>query len=213
MDPADPPALKPLVVPAAAGAVVLVLAFWPGAFEALAWERDALGRGEFWRSLTGQFVHLGPGHVVLNLAGLAACAALFRAEFRLAGWLGAFAASLAGVAVGLQWFSPAVDWYVGLSGALHGLFAAGAWAWVARGRGAGWALLGFLAAKLAVEARLGPSGASEWLTGGPVLAIAHVWGALGGTAWGLAGLAAGRVYNAGSGGRQSWRSRPWRSKR
>lgn len=183
----DSPVIRSLAVPLVVAAIVVVLAAWPGAFEALAWDRRAIAEGQWWRALTGQFVHLGPAHAVLNLAGLAAAGALFGREFRAADWAGTLALSLAGVAVGLQWFSPSVQWYVGLSGALHGVFAAGALAWVRAGRAGGWLLAVALGAKLVFEAVVGPSALSEWLTGGPVLVVAHVWGAAGGVVWGLAG--------------------------
>jgi len=175
-----------LAVPAAAAVAVIVLAFWPGAFEHLAWDRQAIASGEAWRALTGQFVHLGVSHAVLNLAGLAALVLLFRGDFDGPGWAGALAASLGGVAVGLQWLSPAVDWYAGLSGALHGLFAAGAVARIRARDRAGWVLALLLGGKLVVEGLFGAPAASAWLTGGPVLVVAHLWGALGGLAWGLA---------------------------
>jgi rhomboid family GlyGly-CTERM serine protease len=184
-----------LAVPAAAALALILLALLPGGFEHLAWDRQAIASGEAWRVLTGQFVHLGPTHAFLNLAGLAAVAWLFRDDFTGAGWAGALGASLAGVAVGLQWLSPGVEWYAGLSGAVHGLFAAGAVAWIRGGRQAGWIAALVLAGKLVAEGLLGPSDASTWLTGGPVLAVSHLWGTLGGLAWGLAWRRSGGGYN------------------
>ncbi len=175
-----------LAVPAGAAAAVVALALWPDAFGSLAWDRQAIGAGELWRALTGQFVHLGASHALLNLAGLGAIAVVFRGAFDAATWAGALGASLAGVAVGLQWFSPAVEWYAGLSGALHGLLAAGAVTWIRSRETAGWAVACLLAGKLAWEWGSGASAVSVWLTGGPVLVEAHLWGALGGLAWGLA---------------------------
>jgi len=184
-----------LAVPAAAAAVVIVLALWPEAFEHLAWDRQAIVAGEAWRVLTGQFVHLGLSHAVLNLAGLGAVVLIFRGDFDGPGWAGTLGASLAGVAVGLQWLSPAVEWYAGLSGALHGLFAAGAVARIRTRRPGGWALALLLGAKLVVEGLFGAPAASAWLTGGPVLVVAHLWGTLGGLAWGLAWRRNGGGYN------------------
>jgi rhomboid family GlyGly-CTERM serine protease len=181
----DPSAIRRFRAPAVLGAIVVVLAAWPGAFEVLAWDRAAIAGGQWWRAVTGQFVHLGSVHAAGNLAGLALIVWLFRSDFTPAAWLTATAASMAGVAVGLQWLSPGVDWYAGLSGALHGILAAGAVIWSRRGRGVGWLLAAGLAGKLVVEVAFGPSAASQWMTGGPVLVAAHVWGAAGGLAWGL----------------------------
>ena len=201
MNPPDRPAKHALAVPAALAIAVVAAAAWPGAFEALAWDRAAARAGEWWRAVTGQFVHLGPGHAAMNLAGLAVLAAAFRDEFGAGAWAGAFAASLAGVAAGLVFGPNPVDWYAGLSGALHGVLGAGAVGWIRRGRRAGWLLVAALAGKLAWETLAGASSVSTWLTGGPVLVAAHAWGAAGGVAYALAVLAVrGRAgpggYNA-----------------
>lgn len=195
MTSANPIRNNALTVPAAAAAAVVALALWPEAFGYLAWNREAIAAGEVWRVLTGQFVHLGASHAALNLAGLAAVALVFGRDFDAVGWAGALGASLAGVALGLQWLSPGVDWYAGLSGALHGLFAAGAVVWIRSRGGAGWLAVILLAGKLVAEAIFGPSAVSAWLTGGPVLVAAHAWGAAGGFAWGLAGRAKRGGYN------------------
>ncbi len=164
---------------------MLLAALVPGSFDVLAWTRGAADAGQWWRLVTCQFVHLGPGHLGLNLAGLAAAALLSWSEFRLRDWLGVTAAALGAVAFGLKFFLPEIGWYAGFSGVLHGIFAGVAMTWLRQRRREGWVLGGLLAAKLAWESWAGPSSLSVWLTGGPVLAAAHLWGAAGGVVWGL----------------------------
>lgn len=151
--------------------------------EALRYERAAIGAGEPWRLLTGQFVHLGPAHLAGNLAGLALLWSLFARDRRAAAWAGVAGGSAAAVAAGLWWGSPAVDWYVGLSGLLHGLWAAAAFSAWSRWRLEGVVTGALLALKLVLEqawpgeSLLGTAGSSL-----PVVTIAHLYGALGGVA-------------------------------
>ncbi len=182
---------RPAIV--AAALVVLVQAAGAGAFDALAFRRDAVLHGELWRLATGPWVHLSWAHAMLNLGGLALVLLMFervvRARTQLV-WL-----AIIGVftCVGLLAVAPGVQWMVGLSGPLHGLFAANALALTARrdaqpgaawwrGPRYGWVLLAGLALKLALEhlwhapKQPGPPG---WL-GGPVLTEAHVAGAAAG---------------------------------
>ncbi len=150
----------------------------PAARTVLRYQREAILDGQFWRLITGQLVHLGWSHLGLNLAGLALLTALFGPVLRsmAAVWTGAFA----GTALGLLVLEPELQWYVGLSGALHGLFAAGALTLIARDGREGWLLLGALVLKLVWEQLAGPLPGSESWTGGPVVTAAHLYGALGG---------------------------------
>jgi hypothetical protein len=77
-------------------------------------------------------------------------------------------------------FLPAVHWYVGLSGVLHGLFVAGALASLAAGYRAELLLLGLLVVKLAWEQVHGALPGSEGFAGGTVLVESHLFGAIAG---------------------------------
>ena len=149
---------------------------------ALEYQRAGLAAGEAWRLLTAHLVHLGVRHLWLDLAGLALLWGLYARALRPVAWLVALAAAVAAIDAGLWWLAPAVDWYVGLSGVLHGAWAAGAIGAWRESRGLAAASLALLAAKLAAE---------QWQQGGvagtglPVVVDAHLYGALGG----LAGLA------------------------
>jgi len=148
---------------------------------ALRYERTALAGGELWRLVSGHLVHLNTGHLLLNVAGLGMVWLLFAIEYALGRWALVTAASLLAMDAGFWWLMPGLFWYVGLSGLLHGLFAAGCVRWIARGARDGWLVAAIFAAKLAWEQAAGPLPFTEGPTGGPVVVEAHLFGAAGGT--------------------------------
>jgi membrane associated rhomboid family serine protease len=79
---------------------------------------------------------------------------------------------------GLWLLDSTVQWYVGSSGALHGIMAAGALAHLRRREPDGWILAGFVVAKLTWEHWVGPLP----LAGGVVVVDAHLYGVIGGAA-------------------------------
>ncbi len=144
---------------------------------ALRYERVAIGQGEWWRLISGHWVHLGTLHLLADAAGLALLWSLYARELSPAGWLLVFGCATAAIDAGLWWGEPGVQWYVGISGLLHGAWAAGAASAAIRGQRQGWIMLAALAAKLAFEQF---SGGSVLMAGFPVVTMAHVYGALGG---------------------------------
>jgi rhomboid family GlyGly-CTERM serine protease len=147
--------------------------------EALRFERGAILRGQWWRLVTGHWVHLGVHHLLLDSAGLALLWALYARALRPREWLLVLAGATAAIDIGLWWGAPQLLWYVGISGLLHGAWAAGALALGLRRERSGWVMLALLAGKLALE-RL--SGASLVAGAMPVVTAAHGYGALGGLA-------------------------------
>jgi hypothetical protein len=83
------------------------------------------------------------------------------------------------ISSGLWWLSPHVDWYVGASGVLHSVMAAGAARHLRAGAWDRWLLIAILSGKLAYE----QFGGHE-----PPLVVvdAHLYGAIGGFAAGAA---------------------------
>lgn len=146
----------------------------------LRYDRIALAQGEWWRFLSGQLVHLGWLHLGLNLLGLALVWELVGRHLPIRAWVVAIPLCGLGVGLGLWWLSPEILWYVGLSGCLHGLFAAGAVAAVMRRQRFGWILMAALTAKLAYEQLAGSAPGVEGLIGGRVVTAAHLYGAVAG---------------------------------
>lgn len=151
---------------------------------AFRYDRAALENGELWRLLTGHVVHLGWLHAAMNLAALGVIRLLIADAFSAADWIAASAAAALAIDAGLYWLSPQIDWYVGLSGVLHGLLAAGAPLLFRTSPALGGLLAAGLAAKLLLEQTSGPLPFTESAAGGPVVVAAHLYGAAGGAVYG-----------------------------
>jgi rhomboid family GlyGly-CTERM serine protease len=161
-------------------ALTLLLAGDPGR-EWLRFDRAGIAAGEVWRLLTGHLVHLGVSHTLLNLAGLILVWFLVGRAYVWQQWLWVMAGSIAAIDLGLWFGAPSLEWYVGLSGLLHGMLAAGIVAGLA-GRSAETLLLAVVVAgKLAWEQFAGPLPGSETTSGGAVIVDAHLYGVIGGT--------------------------------
>lgn len=75
-----------------------------------------------WRALPAQCVHLNTPHLLMNLAALLGAALIAHYLHSLSRLPGALLTSALAVGSGLQWETPPLAWYVGLSGALYGVF-------------------------------------------------------------------------------------------
>jgi rhomboid family GlyGly-CTERM serine protease len=111
-----------------AALVLLVQAIVPlhGALE----YRQALLASQPWRALTAHLVHVNWVHALLNLAAWLVVARLFAPELRT--WRQPLVLAVAALAVTLHLalLHPGIAWYRGFSGTLHGVFFAGASAWL-----------------------------------------------------------------------------------
>jgi rhomboid family GlyGly-CTERM serine protease len=152
-----------------------------GVAQTLRYERGAIAAGQWWRLVSCHLVHFDARHLALNLAGLGLLWWLFAADARPRAWLVVALVAALAVGLGLYFLEPAVGWYLGLSGVLHGGWAAAAvFAWRRR-RLEAFVTGALLAAKLVAERSLGPlSGALDASL--PVIVAAHLYGALGGVA-------------------------------
>jgi rhomboid family GlyGly-CTERM serine protease len=144
---------------------------------ALRYQREQLAQGQWWRLLGAHLVHLNLTHALLNCAGLLLLWILFAREYTPRRWAWILLISAAAIDAGLWFLRPLVDWYVGASGVLHGVLAAGALGMYRRRDGTGAAVLLLLIVKLAYEQG---SGASLFASDLPLLSDAHVFGVLGG---------------------------------
>src|SRR5437868_2359862 len=97
------------------GATVLCALGGEAARLALRYERIAVLGGEYWRLVSGHFVHGTLPHMLLNMAGLALIAMLFPRDYSLRQWLVVLFASIAAIDLGFVLFEPQLQWYVGLS--------------------------------------------------------------------------------------------------
>jgi rhomboid family GlyGly-CTERM serine protease len=149
---------------------------------ALRYDRAGLAAGGWWRLLTAHIVHLDLHHLVLNELGLVLMWALFAGDYEPVDWLIIVLSGALAIGTGLWWFSPGVSWYVGASGVLHSVMAAGTAQHLAARAWDRWLLLGCLAIKLAMEQYAEFTGHTS-----PMIVVdAHLYGALAGFAVGAA---------------------------
>ena len=145
------------------------------------YSRPDIEVGQWWRFLTGNFIHLSWRHFGMNAVALIAIVLLFANILRPGPLFVVIILSGLAVTVGLWLFSPAVYWYVGLSGALHGtLVVLLVLDYFDNKNVMAILLMVLVLAKLVWEFVLGPLPGSETAAGGPVVVVAHFYGTLGG---------------------------------
>jgi rhomboid family GlyGly-CTERM serine protease len=157
--------------------LLLIQSGGPAAQALLRYERASLQAGQWWRLLTAHVIHLGYEHALLDIAGLVLMWALFAKDYSPRQWLLIVGVSALGVDAGLWLLSSTTQWYVGSSGVLHGVLAAGACAHLRRREPDGWILAVFLLGKLVYEQA---QGALPLTAGGAVIVDAHLYGAVSG---------------------------------
>jgi rhomboid family GlyGly-CTERM serine protease len=167
-------------LPVLVAVIMLVLGLHPQWAVWMPFDRQAILAGQWWRLLSAHWVHLSLAHALGNVAGGVLLWWLFAANFTLKNILATLITASLAVSLGLWFFNPEVEWYVGMSGVLHGFWALGAVGlWRSDRQLATLALLG-LVIKLWAEWRFGSASSSVYLGGATVITAAHRFGALSG---------------------------------
>lgn len=146
----------------------------------LRYDRAGLAAGQWWRLLTAHVVHLDLEHAALNSLGLVLMWALFARDYKPGQWFLIVLSAIAAIDTGLWLRDSTIAWYVGSSGALHGVMAAGTLAHLRRRDMDGWVLAAFIVVKLVFEQRAGALPFVD--SGADVIVDAHLYGSLGGAA-------------------------------
>jgi rhomboid family GlyGly-CTERM serine protease len=125
----------------------------------LIYDRAAIAQGEFWRLVTGNFVHLSNTHLTFNLAAFLIAGTIIETRgYRFFPLLCLSAALLIGIII--FEVEPAMCFYAGLSGivtaavtylCLHGLTEKGMWRWLCA------VMLAGVTAKIGIELMFGKS--------------------------------------------------------
>lgn len=151
------------------------------------YDREQFGT-QLWRLWTGHWVHLGWTHYALNVIALL-CLPLVLPYSRVKQVLLLLLLLPPLMSVLLYYWHPALTYYAGLSGVLHGLYVAMALLQLFRAqeRGIALILLGLIVGKIAYEQWQGDSQTAA-LIGYPVIIDAHLYGALLGMLWALGDL-------------------------
>lgn len=146
----------------------------------LAFDRFALQGWETWRLLTAALVHTNAMHLLLNVVGLALLWALHGDYYLPGRFLRVLLFCSVVTSSCLYFLSPQLIWYVGLSGALHGLFFWGACVDIRMGLLSGWGLVIGGAIKVGYEQLGGNTADIAQLINAEVAIDAHLYGAISG---------------------------------
>ena len=160
-------------------ALDFVLGLGDSASELLRYDRGAISAGSWWRLLTAHIVHLDAHHLILNELGLVLMWSLFADDYDAVEWCVIVLSGALAIGSGLWWLSPRVAWYVGASGVLHSVMAAGSAHHLVAREWDRWILIVAFCAKLAYE-QVGGHDA-------PLVVVdAHLYGAIAGFVVGAA---------------------------
>ncbi|MGH6611314.1 MAG: rhombosortase [Burkholderiaceae bacterium] len=96
--------------------------------------QSAMWTVEPWRLIAGNFVHVNWQHAMINAVALWIVARLFAPDLTASRQLAALLIAALAIGLGLALLYPTISWYRGLSGALHGLYFAGAAKWLIQAR-------------------------------------------------------------------------------
>src|ERR1700693_4436636 len=148
----------------------LVLGLGDSVSQLLRYDRSAIAAGGWWRLLTAHIVHLDVHHLLLNELGVVLMWSLFAQDYDAEEWCVIVLAGALAISSGLGCLSPRVAWYVGASGVLHSVMAAGAAKHLAERAWDRWILISGLCAKLDWEQVVAPRA--------PLMGVQeHVYGA------------------------------------
>ncbi|QSX31635.1 rhombosortase [Shewanella cyperi] len=184
--------LAPLIV-----SLLSIGLFFLSLDDVLAFRRDAIDQGEYWRLISGNLLHTNHWHLLMNLAGLWVIYSLHHFHYRIWPLLALLLALCTLEGLGLYLGYPQLWGYVGLSGILHGLFAFGALLDIRRGYRSGYLLLLGVILKVSWENTMGASNGVTELIGARVATESHLVGLVSGIALGLLWLAAATQLKPG----------------
>ena len=155
---------------------IIFFVFEPASGNAFAFSRSHIADFEIWRLVTGHLLHTNFNHLMLNLLGLLLLWALHGQYFTAKHYLLFLFCSALFTSLAIFVFSPELNWYVGLSGVLHGLFTLGAYRDIKHGLRSGWVLLAGVTLKVLHEQWYGPSQDIADIIQASVAIDAHLYG-------------------------------------
>ncbi len=85
-------------------------------------QQDWFQQAEFWRIITAHWIHFNWQHLLLNGLGLVLCVAIARPTWSMNRWIVYNILLAIGISMLFTWLNPELDWYVGYSGVLFGVF-------------------------------------------------------------------------------------------
>lgn len=144
----------------------------------LEFDRSAIYQGQWWRILTGHFMHTNSWHLLMNLGGLLLILLLHGMYYRaLQFWIHLLLGSIL-IGLALLFWSPQISLYVGLSGWLHAFLVCGCCIDIQRHWSSGWLILAAVFGKVIWEQWQGASQDIVTLIDAEVATDAHLYGAV-----------------------------------
>ncbi|WP_386722528.1 rhombosortase [Litoribrevibacter euphylliae] len=170
---------------------LLMLSFDQGWLD-VSWQKRLIYQGDYWRVLSGHWLHLSWNHWLMNQLGLVLILWLLPMLLLKARWLLGFVGI--GLVIGISLLATDLDGYVGMSGVLYGLLFYGALIDHSLPKRIKALFLTLVAMKVLVE-QVWPqlNAATEAQIGGMVAIDAHLFGSLAGVGMALLELTYGRL--------------------
>jgi rhomboid family GlyGly-CTERM serine protease len=144
--------------------------------EVLRYETVQIHKLQWWRFLSGHFVHANWVHYGLNMTGLILCVALTETGWKLSQWLWRILLLALGISLSFWVLQPQIGWYVGFSGILFGLYVLCSISVWPQQKIMSSILLSVIALKLTLDLWSSVKITSDELIGIPVLVEAHLYG-------------------------------------
>jgi rhomboid family GlyGly-CTERM serine protease len=152
----------------------------PVGSDVFAYDRIQINQLQWWRLITGHFLHTNAMHLLLNILGLVLLWALHGQYYKTPRYLKQFFVLCLATSIGLYFFDKNMLWYVGLSGVLHGLFVIGAYFDILQKFKTGWLMLIGVWLKVIHEQIYGASEDVAQLIAANVAIDAHLSGTISG---------------------------------
>ena len=152
----------------------------PMSSDLFTYDRNQLHNFQWWRLITGHFLHTNTMHLLLNVTGLTLLWALHGHYYKTSRYVLQFIVLCLGTAISLYVFAQQMQWYVGLSGVLHGLFVIGAYFDIRHRLKSGWIMLIGVWLKVGHEQIYGASEDVAQLIAANVAIDAHLYGTIAG---------------------------------
>ncbi len=170
------------------GAGVLAMFLSDDLLLLLRFDRELISAGEYWRLISANFLHTNWPHFLLNVAGFVLVLWLFRGAIRGGALSVVFVAVLLSNTLLLWLCVPSLHYYVGFSGALHGMVFALGTVMLARQPLFTVGVLGVFVIKLWFEQLEGGATPMVQVIEAPIAVDAHLLG-------GVAGVVLGSAYH------------------
>jgi len=165
--------------------LLLIELFGDTGREYLRFDRALIESGQWWRLITGSFVHLGWWHLFLNEMGIGVLVLLCPQPLSYGVWLRRILLLSFVMSLGLYFLAPQLHDYVGMSGVIHGLFLLGLVPQVLKKDLNALGCLLYLFGKLGWELFGGVPVSDEVALGGRVVLESHLFGTLAALMYGL----------------------------